>query len=122
MRFVFIYLDDVLNFSRSVSEHESHVRQVLQRLLENRLFIKGEKCEFHVQTVLLLGYIIEQGNLRPDPVTVKAVEDWLKPTDCRQLHHFLGFANFYRCFIRDFSKIALPQTPLTSPKVPFQWD
>uniref|UniRef100_A0A669CB49 Gypsy retrotransposon integrase-like protein 1 n=1 Tax=Oreochromis niloticus TaxID=8128 RepID=A0A669CB49_ORENI len=120
--FVFVYLDDILIFSRSVSEHERHVRLVLQCRLENRLFVKGEKCEFHVTTVSFLGYIIEQGNLRPDPAKVQAVVDWPVPTNRKQLQSFLGFANFYRRFIRDYSKLALPLTRLTSPKVPFCWE
>lgn len=64
---VFVYLDDILIFSRSVAEHECQVRQVLLRLLENRLFIKAEKCEFHVNTVSFLGYIIDRGNLKANP-------------------------------------------------------
>lgn len=121
-RFVFVYLDDILIYSKYLSEHEQHVRLVLQRLLENRLFVKGEKCEFHVQTVSFLGYIIEQGNFWPDQAKVKAVVEWPEPPNRRQLQRFLGFANFYRCFIRDYSKIALPLTHLTSPKVPYLWD
>ncbi|KAL3969834.1 glutaminyl-tRNA synthetase [Sarotherodon galilaeus] len=121
-RFVFVYLDDILIFSKSETEHVTHVKQVLQRLLENRLFVKGEKCEFHVHTVSFLGYVIDQGNLKPDPAKIKAVVEWPEPTDRRKLQQFLGFANFYRRFIRDFSKIALPLTRLTSPKVSFQWD
>lgn len=62
-RFVFVYLDDILIFSSSQAEHETQVRLVLQRLLENRLFVKSEKCEFHVPTVAFLGYIIERGDL-----------------------------------------------------------
>uniref|UniRef100_A0A669C7S5 Reverse transcriptase domain-containing protein n=1 Tax=Oreochromis niloticus TaxID=8128 RepID=A0A669C7S5_ORENI len=119
--FVFVYLDDILIFSRSVSEHERHVKLVLQRLLQNRLFVKAEKCEFHVTTVSFLGFIIEQGDLRPDPGKVKAVLEWPAPPNRKQLQRFLGFANFYRRFIRDFSKIASPLTYLTSPKVLFQW-
>uniref|UniRef100_A0A669CQG4 Gypsy retrotransposon integrase-like protein 1 n=1 Tax=Oreochromis niloticus TaxID=8128 RepID=A0A669CQG4_ORENI len=119
--FVFVYLDDILIFSSSQAEHETQVRLVLQRLLENRLFVKSEKCEFHVATVAFLGYIIERGDLRPDPVKVKAVVNWPEPPNRRQLQRFLGFANFYRRFIRDFSRIALPLTQLTSPKLAFQW-
>lgn len=121
-RFVFLYLDDILIFSKTQAEHETQVRQVLQRLLENRLFVKSEKCEFHVSTVAFLGYIIEKGDLRPDPAKVEVVVEWPEPHNQRQLQRFLRFANFYRRFIWDFSKVALPLTQLTSPKIPFQWN
>lgn len=81
-----------------MSLYKDHVRQVLQWLLENKLFIKGEKCKFHVETVPFLGYISEQGNLTPDSVNVQAVVNWPEPTDNRQLQRFLGFFNFYRRF------------------------
>lgn len=121
-RCVFVYLDDILIFSETLEEHRVHVRQVLLRLLENRLFVKGEKCDFHVTSVSFLGHIIEKGDLRTDPEKVRAVVEWPTPPDRRQVQRFLGFANFYRRFIRDFSRIALPLTKLTSPKVSFQWD
>lgn len=121
-RCAFVYLDDILIFSKTVAEHETHVRQILQRLLENRLFVKSEKCDFHVDSVAFLGYIIERGDLKPDPAKVQTVLTWPEPPNRRQLQRFLGFANFYRRFIRDFSKLALPLTRLTSPKVSFQWD
>lgn len=121
-RCAIVYLDDILIFSKFLAEHEVHVRQILQCLLESKLFIKAEKCEFHVDTVVFLGYIITQGNLKPDPVKVRAVLDWPQPSNRRQLQCFLGFANFYRWFVQNFSQIALPLTSLTSPKVCFQWD
>ena len=62
-RFVFVYLDDILIFSRNCDEHVQHVRLVLQRLLENRLFVKAEKCEFHVTSVGFLGFVVEKGQL-----------------------------------------------------------
>ena len=113
-RFVFVYLDDILIFSQSQAEHIQHVRQVLQRLLENRLFVKAEKCEFHASTVTFLGHIIAQGQVRMDPEKVRAVMDWPKPENRKQLQRFLGFANFYRRFIRNYSRIAAPLTVLTS--------
>lgn len=119
--FVFVYLDDILIFSRSRAEHVKHVRLVLRRLLENRLFCKAEKCEFHASTVSFLGFIIEQGQLRADPAKVKAVLEWPVPSSRKKLQSFLGFSNFYRRFIRDFSKVALPLTQLTSPKQPYLW-
>lgn len=72
-RFVFVYLGDILIFSRDINEHVVHVRTVLQRLLENQLFVRSEKCEFHVSSVAFLGYIVEKGQLKPDPAKIKAV-------------------------------------------------
>lgn len=97
-QFVFMYLDDILIFSPYLQEHQRHVRLVLQRLLENHLFVKGEKCELHVNTISFLGFIIERGQMRPDPVKVKTVLDWPEPLDWKQLQWFLGFTNFYRLF------------------------
>lgn len=70
-RFVFIYLDDILFFSRSAQEHVLHVRQVLQRLLENQLLVKAEKCEFHRSAISFLGYAITDGNVQINPEKVK---------------------------------------------------
>ena len=76
---VFVYVDDILIFSHSLEEHIVHVRQVLQRLWENKLFVKSEKCEFHVSSVSFLGYILENGQLRTDPAKIQAVTDWPPP-------------------------------------------
>ncbi|KAK7938999.1 hypothetical protein WMY93_002325 [Mugilogobius chulae] len=105
----------------SPEEHVVHVRQVLQRLLENKLFVKEEKCEFHVQSVSFLGYIIGNGQVKPDPSKIRAVEEWPSPENRKQLQRFLGFANFYRRFIRNYSQVAMPLTRLTSSKIPFCW-
>lgn len=120
-RFVFVYLDDILIFSQSPEEHTHHVRQVLQRLLENKLFVKSEKCEFNKSSVGFLGYIIESGQVRTDPAKVSAVTEWPRPDSRKQLQRFLGFANFYRRFIRNYSQVAAPLTRLTSTKISFKW-
>uniref|UniRef100_A0A8P4FYW6 Gypsy retrotransposon integrase-like protein 1 n=1 Tax=Dicentrarchus labrax TaxID=13489 RepID=A0A8P4FYW6_DICLA len=120
-RFLFVYLDDLLIFSQSQEEHVQHVRQVLQRLLENKLYVKAEKCEFHVTSVSFLGFIIERGQVKADPAKIQAVADWPRPTTRKQLQRFLGFANFYRRFIRNYSKVAAPLTKLASVKAPFAW-
>ena len=119
--FVVIFLDDILIYSKTPAEHTQHVRAVLERLLENRLFVKAEKCEFHAKTVEFLGHIIQKGAVRADSKKVQAVLDWERPADRTQLRRFLGFANFYRKFIRNFSQVAAPLNALTSVKVPFVW-
>ena len=121
-RFVFVYLDDILIFSKNMSDHISHVHQVLQRLLENKLYVKAEKCEFHASTVSFLGFIVEKGRIRADPEKVRAVTEWPTPTSRKRLQQFLGFANFYRRFIKNYSKIVAPLNKLTSTLVPFCWN
>uniref|UniRef100_A0A8C6L3L3 Gypsy retrotransposon integrase-like protein 1 n=1 Tax=Nothobranchius furzeri TaxID=105023 RepID=A0A8C6L3L3_NOTFU len=120
-KFVTVYLDDILIFSKSPEEHSHHVRAVLQRLLENRLYVKAEKCEFHVNSVKFLGFILESGRLKTDPDKVQAVLHWPTPSSRKQLQRFLGFANFYRRFIKNYSQTATPLTQLTSVKKPFVW-
>lgn len=119
--FVFVYLDDILIFSPSLQVHVQHVRRVLQRLLENRLFVKAEKCIFHSQSVMFLGSVVSAGGISMDPSKVQAVTDWPVPDSRVALQRFLGFANFYRWFIRNFSKVAAPLTALTSVKSRFSW-
>ena len=99
-RFVFAYLDDILIFLKNLEEHTIHIRKVLQRLLENRLFVKAEKCEFSCSSTAFLGYIISTGSLSMDPEKVREVEEGPKPVNCKTLQCFLEFANFYRRFIR----------------------
>ncbi|XP_071225245.1 uncharacterized protein [Salvelinus alpinus] len=113
-RFVFVYLDDILIFSRSAQEHVLHVQQVPQHLLENQLFVKAKKISF-------FGYIIAAGNVQMDPGKVRAVVDWPQPTSRVQLQRFLGFANFYCRFIRSYSTLSSPLSALASPKIPFTW-
>uniref|UniRef100_A0A8C7YHL6 ribonuclease H n=1 Tax=Oryzias sinensis TaxID=183150 RepID=A0A8C7YHL6_9TELE len=118
-RFVFVYLDDILIFSRDPSQHENHVRSVLSRLLENQLYVKAEKCQFHAKSIPFLGYIFESDQVRPDPAKLEAVSQWEPPSTRKKLQQFLGFANFYRQFIRNYSAIAAPLTQLTSVSKPF---
>ena len=105
-----MYLDDILIFSETMEEHVTGVRLVLQRLLENRLFAKAEKCEFHQSTVQFLGSVVARGRLKMDPSKTKAVVSWPTLSNRKELQRFLGFANFYRRFIRGFSSTIRPLT------------
>uniref|UniRef100_A0A4W5JRV3 Gypsy retrotransposon integrase-like protein 1 n=1 Tax=Hucho hucho TaxID=62062 RepID=A0A4W5JRV3_9TELE len=120
-QFIYVYLDDILIFSSSLQQHVQHVRRVLQRLLENGLFVKAEKCEVYAQSVPFLGHIVSAEGMRMDPEKVKAVVDWPSPDSRKALQRFLGFANFYRRFIRNFSQLAAPLTSLTSLSTTFRW-
>ncbi|KAJ8343397.1 hypothetical protein SKAU_G00307260 [Synaphobranchus kaupii] len=123
-RFVFVYLDDILIFSPDLQTHIGHVKQVLKALLQAKLFVKAEKCSFHASTVSFLGFIISEGRVRMDPEKVSAVLNWPTPRSMKQVQRFLGFANFYRRFIRNFSALAAPITALTKkmPAGQFRWN
>lgn len=105
---VFVYSDDILIFSHSLEEQIGHVHDVLHRLLQNKLFVKVEKCEFHAKVVSFLGYVVEKGSLRADPAKVEAVNKWPVLSSCKELQHFLGFAHFHRRFIRNYSRRVAP--------------
>ena len=120
-RFVYVYLDDILIYSSDLESHKTHVSQVLQRLLEHKLYVKAEKSEFHADTISFLGFIVAPGRVQMDPAKIRAVAEWPTPDNRKKVQQFLGFANFYRRFIRGFSAIAAPLHTLTSPKVRFLW-
>jgi len=120
-KFVVCYLDDILIYSKNVEEHEGHVKLVLQKLRDAGLYAKLEKCVFHQPKVEFLGYIISDKGLLMDRKKVQAVIDWAIPKTIRDVQCFLGFANFYRIFIKNYSQIAAPLKRLTS-KDKLEWD
>jgi RNase H-like domain found in reverse transcriptase len=97
------------------------MERVLQLFRENNLFLKAKKCTFDTTTVDYLGLIVENGQVRMDPVKTNAITDWLTPTTKKELQSFLGFMNFYRRFIKDFAKIAAPLNKLTG-KIDWIWE
>lgn len=116
-----MYLDDILIFSLDKETHIRQVRQVLQLLLDAELYVKAEKCDFHVTTVSFLSFIISEGEIKMDPAKICAVSEWPTPYSRKELQRFLGFAIFYRKFIHGFSSIAAPLHVLTSSKGRFLW-
>jgi hypothetical protein len=119
--FVTVYLDDLLIYSASLEEHRTHVRSVLLKLRAAGLPVDIDKCEFHVQEVKYLGLIITPEGLNMDPVKVEAITNWLPCKSVKDVQSFLGFANFYRKFIRGFSLIARPLTEQTKKDHTFNW-
>jgi len=110
--FLVVYLDDLLIYSNTLREHKEHVRRVLERLKEAGLFLKPNKCQFHVQEVEFLGFIVGNNGVRMDPAKVEAVTSWPTPKSPHDIRMFLGLANFYRRFIMRFSDLAKPLTRL----------
>ncbi|XP_073465040.1 uncharacterized protein [Aquarana catesbeiana] len=119
--FVIVYLDDILIFSSSLESHRRHVKCVLARLRLHGLYAKAEKCEFEQESIPFLGLIISVEGIKMDPHKVAAILDWPAPTDKKGVQRFIGFANFYRKFIKGFSAIIEPITQLTKQGVRFHW-
>jgi hypothetical protein len=111
--FVVIYLDDILIYSKNEEEYEYHVRLVLEKLREPGLYAKQEKCLFHQSMVEFLDYIVSGDRIPMDEKKIQTILDWIAPSSIRDVQYFLDFANFYRIFIKDYSKIAAPLTCLT---------
>jgi hypothetical protein len=119
--FVVIYLDDLLIFSRSHEEHVKHVRKVLQILLNNDLYCKFSKCEFHRDSVAFLGYVVSSAGLSMNMQKVACILAWDPPKTRTALQSFLGFANYYRRFIAGYSKMVKPLTSLTKRDSVYKW-
>jgi hypothetical protein len=117
--FVVIFIDDILVYSKSEAEHEKHLKLVLQRLREHKLYAKLSKCEFWIDEVPFLGHVISKGGIAVDPSKVKDVLDWEVPHTVKVVRSFLGLARYYRRFIENFSKIAKPLTSLLEKGVDF---
>ena len=118
---VVVYLDDILIFTKDLDEHCRITEQVLGRLAEHK-YLRPEKCEFEKTQIEYLGLIISENHVEMDPVKVAGVADWPEPSNKREVQSFLGFANFYCRFIKDFSHHARPLFNLTQNDQKWKWD
>ena len=111
--FVIVYLDDILIYTEDPGQgHIEAVRWVLDVLRRYGLFANLKKCRFHKDEVCFLGYIVLAQGVRMEDERIEAVKNWPEPTSVRDIQVFIGFANFYQLFIRDFSRIAVPLTSM----------
>jgi hypothetical protein len=120
-KFVVVFNDDILIYSRSEKEHEEHLRLVLQKLREHRLYAKLRKCEFWLKQLAFLGHVISKGGISVDPNKVRDVLSWNAPMIVSDIQSFLGLAGYYQRFIEGFSKISKPMTELLEKDRKFEW-
>ena len=120
-RFVVVYFDDILIYSRSLEEHLDHLRAVFNALRDAHLFGNLEKCTFCTDRVSFLGYVVTPQGIEVDQAKVEAIHSWPVPCTVTQVRSFLGLAGFYRRFVKDFSTIAAPLHELTKKGATFTW-
>ncbi|GJZ56024.1 putative reverse transcriptase domain-containing protein [Tanacetum coccineum] len=120
-RFVIVFIDDILIYSKSRKEHEGHLRLILKFLKEEKLYAKFLKCEFWLSKVQFLGPVIDSEGIHVDPAKIKSIKDWASPKTPIEIRQFLGLAGYYRQFIEGFSKISRPMMKLTQKSVKFDW-
>ncbi|PWA91039.1 reverse transcriptase domain-containing protein [Artemisia annua] len=120
-KFVIVFIDDILIYSKDEKEHEEHLKLILELLKREELYAKFSKCEFWISTVQFLGHVIDSQGIHVDPAKIESIKDWATPTTPTEVRQFLGLAGYYRRFIEGFSKIAKPLTVLTQKNVKYNW-
>jgi hypothetical protein len=120
-KFVVVFIDDILVYSKDEEEHERHLRMIMEKLREHKLYAKFSKCEFWLKEVGFLGHVVSGKGVAVDPAKVASVTEWESPKNVGEIRSFLGLAGYYRRFIESFSKIAKPMTELLKKEKKFAW-
>jgi hypothetical protein len=120
-KFFVVFIDDILIYSKSNEEHEKHLRLIMEKLREHKLYAKFSICEFWLSEVAFLGHIVSKEGIAVDPSKVTAVTEWEPPKNVGEIRSFIGLAGYYRRFIKNFSKIATPMTELLKKEKKFKW-
>src|SRR4051812_19917100 len=120
-KFVVVFIDDILVYSKNEQEHEAHLHLVLEKLREHQLYAKFSKCEFWLKEVGFLGHVVSREGVAVDPSKVSTVTEWETPASVGDIRSFLGLAGYYRRFIENFSKLAKPMTELLKKENKFVW-
>ncbi|GKF37127.1 putative reverse transcriptase domain-containing protein, partial [Tanacetum coccineum] len=120
-KFVIVFIDDIIIYSKNKQEHLEHLKLILELLKKEELYAKFSKCEFWIPKVQFLGHVIDSQGIHVDPAKIESIKDWASPKSPMEIRHFLGLVGYYRRFIEGFSKIVKPMTKLTQKKVKLEW-
>jgi hypothetical protein len=120
-KFVLVFIDDILIYSKNREEHEEHLRLVLQVLREHQLYAKFNKCDFFQKQIHYLGHVLSEEGVAVDPDKIRSIMEWPTPRDVSDIRSFMGLAGYYRRFIEGFSKIGCPITALQKKGTKFLW-
>ena len=120
-KFVVVYFDDILIYSKEIDEHISHLRQVFDVLRKESLYANLKKCDFYMDKIVFLGYVVSAKGIEMDEAKVKAIQKWPTPKSKTDVRSFHGLASFYRRFVKDLSTIASPLTEIIKKVVGFNW-
>ncbi|WVZ75123.1 LOW QUALITY PROTEIN: hypothetical protein U9M48_023210 [Paspalum notatum var. saurae] len=120
-KYMVVFIDNILIYSKDKEEQEHHLRSVLERLRSHKLYAKFSKCEFWLRKIAFLGHIITAEGVSVDPKKVKAIMEWQQPINVSEIRSFIGLAGYYRRFIEEFAKIARPMSSLLEKDKKFEW-
>ncbi|GJZ33717.1 putative reverse transcriptase domain-containing protein, partial [Tanacetum coccineum] len=120
-KFVIVFIDDILIYSKNKEEHGEHLKTILNLLRSEKLYAKFLKCDFWLDSVQFLGHVIDSSGVHVDPAKIEAIKNWAAPTTPTEVRQFLGLAGYYRRFIKEFSLISKPLTKLTQKNKPYVW-
>nr|GFA39791.1 putative reverse transcriptase domain-containing protein [Tanacetum cinerariifolium] len=112
-KFVIVFIDDILIYSKNEQEHGEHLKLILELLKREKLYAKFSKCEFWIPKVQFLGHVTDSRGIHVDLAKIESIKDWASPKTPTEIRQFLGLTGYYRRFIEGFSKIAKPMTKLT---------
>ena len=120
-KFVVVYFDDILIYSKEIYEHISHLRQVLDVLRKESLYANLKMYDFCMGMIVFLGYVVSEKGIKMNEAKVKAIQEWLTPKSITDVRSFHGLASFYRRSVKDFSTIASPFIEIVKKVVGFKW-
>ena len=120
-KFVVVFIDEILIYSKSKEEHEEHLKIVLQELQKPHLYAKFSKCDFFKDKIQYLGHVVTKEGISVDPEKIKSIEEWPVPKDVTDVRSFIGITGYYRRIIEGFSRIANPITSLQKKGKKFEW-